>query len=157
MQEFVLKAVGDADKGPRYALIPVHGYDIVAATVLLMLDDGGQGRVAYAAGVGQQIPYGALPVLVAPSTAYATVGVAHLLRDWPADMARPWLVLVADVPAGLAPAARFRLRALRGRLAGVSRVPYLPVLRMVEGPEEAVQHRSVRRAAKDLRRELGGN
>lgn len=143
--------------GPKYALIPVHGaFDIVAATVLLMLDNGNSGQVARAANPGEQIPFGFQPVLVAPATVYATVGVEYLLQAWPREFPRPWLVLVSDVPAAPAPAARFRLRALENRLAGVARVPYLPVLRYVEGPAEAVRHKDVQRAAAKLRRRLEG-
>lgn len=154
-QDSAVEEFGLAGTGPRYALVPVHGYDIVAATVLFMIDDG-QGGTAVASGMGYEIPFGAQPVLVAPSTVYAMAGVAHALRTWPAQTPRPWLVLVADVPAAPAPAARFRIRSLRGRLAGVVHVPYLPVLRAAEGPEEAMKDKSVRRAAENLRRELRG-
>jgi hypothetical protein len=46
---------------------------------------------------------------------------------------------------------------LEGRLAGVARVPYLPVLRTVREPEEALEHKDVRAAAKKLRRTMEGN
>jgi hypothetical protein len=51
---------------------------------------------------------------------------------------------------------RFLLRALEGRLAGVARVPYLPVLRTVKGPDEALTYRDVQRAAAKLRRTIEG-
>lgn len=144
--------------GPRYAVFPVHGgFDIVASTVLLALDDNSRGQRAGVFDLGhQQIPFGTQPVLVGPATVYGMVGVEYLLRTWPTAVAKPWLVLADDVPARLPPTAAFRLRALRGRLAGTSRLPYLAVLRTVEGPEDAFAHRSVQRAATKLRRELEG-
>jgi hypothetical protein len=124
-----------------YGVIPVHGHDIAVATVAKMLDG---------------VTYGAQPVLVAPSTVYATAMVERMLRDWPPRMPRPWLVVVADVPAAPAPAARYRLRALTSRLAGIAHLPYLPVLRAVETPEDAIKHTEVVRAAAKLCRQMGG-
>ncbi|MEH0589790.1 hypothetical protein QA942_39495, partial [Streptomyces sp. B21-106] len=123
---------GGAAVALRHALIPVHGYGIAVATVVRMLDaeERGTARVLAAQ---EQIPYGAQPVLVAESTVYGAVCVEHMLRGW-GNLPRPWLVLVADAPAAPAPAARYRVRALGERLAGVARLPYLPVLRAVEGP-----------------------
>lgn len=140
----------------RYAIIPVHGFDITVATVTRMLDEDGTGRRARALHSGEPVPYGAQPVLIGATTVYATVSVEHMLRGWHTGVPRPWLVLVADVPAAPAPAARFRLRALQGRLAGIAQVPYLPVLRAVEGPEEAMKHQDVMNAAGKLRRQLEG-
>ncbi|WP_152626624.1 hypothetical protein [Streptacidiphilus carbonis] len=141
----------------KYALTPVHGHDIAVATVALMLDGvdgaGGRARVLHP---GEPVPFGAQPVLVAPSTVYATVLIENLLRQWPAHVPKPWLVLVADVPAAPAPAARYRLRALSARLAGIALVPYLPVLRTVEGPGDAIQDADVIRAAAKLCRRLEG-
>lgn len=143
--------------GPRWELIAVHGgYDISTATVARMLDENGDGRAARILHSGQPVSFGSQPVIVAPTTAFAALSVEHLVRSWHAGVPRPWLVLVADVPAPEAPAARFRLRALESRLAGVARVPYLPVLRAVEGPEEALRHKDVKAAAEKLRRQLEG-
>ena len=52
--------------------------------------------------------------------------------------------------------ARYLVRALEGRLAGVARVPYLPVLRAVKGPEEALEYKDVRSVAEKLRRTVEG-
>ncbi|MFJ9683649.1 hypothetical protein ACIRP2_37320 [Streptomyces sp. NPDC101194] len=52
--------------------------------------------------------------------------------------------------------ARYLVRALEGRLAGVARVPYLPVLRAVKGPDEALEYKDVRAAAQKLRRTMEG-
>lgn len=149
-------SIRSTEIGPKYAVVPVHGYDIVVSTVLLMLDQDSHGNRARAMGAGQQIPFGAEPVLVAPSTAYASACVEHLIRTWPVNCPRPWLVVVADVPAPPAAAARFRFRALQGRLAGIAHVPYLSVLRTVDSPHAALADKAVRRAAAGLRRQLEG-
>jgi hypothetical protein len=65
-------------------------------------------------------------------------------------------VLVADAPARPVQDARFLVRALEGRLAGVARVPYLPVLRAVKGPDEALEYKDVQTAAEKLRRTIEG-
>ncbi|MEU4038659.1 hypothetical protein [Streptomyces collinus] len=117
-----------------------------------MLDPEGAGR-ARVLGAGEYIPYGAQPVLVADTTVWAALRVEEMLRGW-GPLPKPWLVLVADAPAAPAPGARYRLRALEGRLAGTANVPYLPVLRAVEGPEEALEHKDVRAAAQALRRQM---
>jgi len=80
------------------------------------------------------LPYGALPVLLAETTVYGATCVEQILGNWTTQLLlRPWLVLVSDAPARPVPEARYRIRALGSRLAGVARVPYLPVLRTVEG------------------------
>ncbi|MFF3208388.1 hypothetical protein [Streptomyces sp. NPDC002962] len=138
----------------RHALIPVHGYGIAVATVVRMLDPEGKGAARMLV-PQEQIPYGAQPVLVAESTVYGAVCVENMLRGW-GSLPRPWLVLVADAPIPPAPAARYRIRALGERLAGVARLPYLPVLRAVEGAEEALEYKDVRVAAQKLRRQMEG-
>ncbi|KUM92890.1 hypothetical protein AQI88_29530 [Streptomyces cellostaticus] len=136
----------------RYALIPLHGYGIAVATVNRMLDPEATGE-ARVLGAGENLPYGAQPVLVADTTVWAAMRVEEMLRSW-GPLPKPWLVLVADAPATPAAAARYRLRALEGRLAGTASVPYLAVLRAVEGPEEALEHKDVRVAADRLRRRM---
>ncbi|GGV29960.1 hypothetical protein GCM10010260_83170 [Streptomyces filipinensis] len=79
-----------------------------------------------------------------------------MLRGWTTALPRPWLVLIADAPVRPVRAARYRYKALEGRLAGTAIVPYLPVLRAVEGAEEALQHTDVQAAAVKLRRQLEG-
>ncbi|PJE97106.1 hypothetical protein CUT44_14070 [Streptomyces carminius] len=95
-------------------------------------------------------------MLLADTTVYGATCVEHVLRSWPAELPRPWLVLVSDAPAAPVPAARYRIRALGGRLAGAATVPYLPVLRTVEGADEALEHKDVRVAAEKLRRQMEG-
>ncbi|MFJ7242638.1 hypothetical protein ACIQWB_36710 [Streptomyces olivaceus] len=120
-----------------------------------MLDPDGAG-VARLLHPSEPIPYGALPVLLAETTVYGASCVEHMLRAWSTGLPRPWLVLVSDAPARPVPAARYRIRALEGRLAGVARVPYLPVLRTVEGADEALEYKNVRAAAETLRRQMEG-
>ncbi|MFE4514616.1 hypothetical protein ACFRMQ_10565 [Kitasatospora sp. NPDC056783] len=137
--------------------MPVHGYDIASAVVLRMLDgDDGRGLRARGLGPGEPVPYGVQPVIVAPSTVYGTVQVEAIVRRWPSALAKPWLVVVADVPARPAAAARYRLRALGGRLAGTAHLPYLPALRAVESAEDALADAAVARAALRLRAQLEG-
>ncbi|MFF4818407.1 hypothetical protein ACFY2K_27915 [Kitasatospora sp. NPDC001309] len=143
---------------PLYGVLPVHGYDIASAVVLRMLDDeGGRGTRACGLGPGEAVPYGVQPVLVAPSTVYGIASVEAIVQGWPTGVVpRPWLVVVADAPARPAPAARYRLRALGGRLAGTTYLPYLPVLRSVERAEDALADAVVARAAARLRAQLEG-
>lgn len=124
---------GSAPVGLRHALIPVHGYGIAGVTVARMLDSegGGTARLLHP---NEALPYGALPVLLAETTVYGATCVEQILGNWTTQLLlRPWLVLVSDAPARPVPEARYRIRALGSRLAGVARVPYLPVLRTVEG------------------------
>ncbi|MEV4000514.1 hypothetical protein AB0K62_33395 [Streptomyces halstedii] len=144
--------------GLRYVLIAAHGCDVAMLTVEAMLDQDGAGAARYLP-AGAPLPMGALPVIVADSTVYGMVRVEQLLQIWPADLPRPYLITVADAPAGPPPAARCRIRALGGRLAGAAQAPYLPVLRTVGDPSESMDHQDVVAAAAKLRRhlELEGN
>ncbi|MFI1285140.1 hypothetical protein ACH4U5_31020 [Streptomyces sp. NPDC020858] len=126
------------------------------ATVAQMLDDEAGGERARIMAPSEAIPYGAEPVLLAESTVYGMTCVEQLLLRW-GPLPKPWLVLVSDAPARPVPDARYLLRALGGRLAGVARVPYLPVLRAVKGPDEALEHKDVLAAAEKLRRAMEGN
>ncbi|MGW2181269.1 hypothetical protein ACWCXX_24850 [Streptomyces sp. NPDC001732] len=141
--------------GPRYALIPVQGFSIAIATVARMLDGAGDGAHARVLAPGEHLPYGAQPVLLADTTVYGATRVEDMLQHW-GSLPRPWLVLASDAPARPAPEARYLVRALEGRLAGVARVPYLPVLRVVKGPEEALEYKDVQAAAEKLRRTMEG-
>ncbi|MFG2884878.1 hypothetical protein ACGFYV_21750 [Streptomyces sp. NPDC048297] len=105
---------------------------------------------------GEALPYGVKPVLLAATTVYGAVCVEHMLRSWAAGLPRPWLVLISDAPVRPVQAARYRVRALQSRLAGVSTVPYLAVLRAVEGAEQALEDKDVVAAAHRLRREMEG-
>ncbi|GAA1598627.1 hypothetical protein GCM10009678_94610 [Actinomadura kijaniata] len=139
----------------KYALIPVHCFGIAVATVAAMLDDDSGGSRARLLSPGESVPYGVEPVLVAETTVYGAMHVEELLHRWGA-LPKPWLVLVSDAPARPAADARYLVRALEGRLAGVARVPYLPVLRAVKGPDEALELKDVRSAAEKLRRMMEG-
>ncbi|MFZ3476059.1 hypothetical protein ACODT4_44520 [Streptomyces sp. 2.9] len=141
----------------RYALIPVHGYGIAVATVARMLDgDADSGVLARVLGPADSIPYGAQPVLLAETTVYGAKRVEELLLRW-GPLPKPWLVLISDAPVRPVPDARYLVRALEGRLAGVARVPYLPVLRAVNDPDEALEYKAVRAAAQGLRRKIEGD
>lgn len=143
--------------GPRYSLIPVVGFGIAALTAGRMLDPEGTGATARILESGQAVPLGAQPVLLTETTVYGAVRVEQLLGAWHVRIPRPWLVLVADAPVAPAAAARYRFRALRSRVAGTASVPYLPVLRAVEGVDAAMEHKDVKKAAAALRRALEGN
>lgn len=140
----------------RYALMPVDGgFGIAVATVAAMLDNAASGRRARVLAYGEQIPYGAAPVLVSDTTLYGVKTLEQTLLRW-GSLPRPWLVWVADAPARPVQDARFLVRALEGRLAGVAKLPYLPVLRAVNGPDEALEFKDVRSAAEKLRRTMEG-
>ncbi|MET7887811.1 hypothetical protein [Streptomyces avermitilis] len=141
--------------GLRYALIPVHGYGIAVATAARMLDPDGSGA-ARLLHPNEGVPYGSRPVLLAETTVYGATCVEHMMRNWSTALPRPWLVLISDAPAPAVPAARYRFRALGSRLAGTATVPYLPVLRTVEGADEALEHKDVKAAAQKLRRQIEG-
>ncbi|WNI20416.1 hypothetical protein [Streptomyces sp. ITFR-16] len=126
------------------------------ATAVAMLDDGAEGRRARILAPHEPIPYGSQPVLVAETTVYGAKRVEELLLQWE-PRPRPWLLLISDAPVRPAAGARYLIRAMEGRLAGVATLPYLPVLRAVAGPEEALEFKDVRAAAQKLRRTLGGN
>ncbi|MFF3958801.1 hypothetical protein ACFYY1_37195 [Streptomyces sp. NPDC001890] len=132
-----------------------NGYGIAVATVAAMLDNDAGGARARILAYGEQIPYGASPVLVADTTLYGVQMLEQTLLRW-GPLPRPWLVWVADAPARPVQDARFLVRALEGRLAGVARLPYLPVLRAVKGPAEALEYKDVRSAAEKLRRTIEG-
>lgn len=141
----------------RYALIAAHGCDIAMLTVEAMLNDGHEaGEAARYLASGAPLPMGARPVIVADATVHGAIRVEQLLRLWPAELPRPYLITVADAPSGPPSAARYRIRALGARLVGTARVPYLPVLRTVTDPAEAMTHQDVNTAAMKLRRHLEG-
>ncbi|MEU9757528.1 hypothetical protein AB0D90_31115 [Streptomyces althioticus] len=140
----------------RYALMPLDGNGIAVATVAAMLDNGAGGAQARVLGPGQVLPYGTVPVLVTDTTVYGVTRLNETLLRWGSSMPKPWLVWMADAPASPVQDARFTIRALEGRLAGVARLPYLPVLRAVRGPEEALEHKDVQTAAARLRRTIEG-
>lgn len=143
-------------RSERYALFGAHGCSLAMAVVPYLLADGKPGIAHYPAR-GEPLPMGVRPVVVADTTVYGAVCVERMIHAWPADMPRPWLVLTAEAPIPSPPAARFRIRALGARLAGTATLPYLPVLRTVADPAEALEHKPVQAAAVRLRRNLEGN
>lgn len=139
----------------RYALMPVDGNGISVATVAAMLDNGAGGTRARVLAPGEVLPYGTAPVLVTDTTVYGVRRLEETMLRW-GPLPRPWLVWMADAPTRPVQDARFTIRALEGRLAGVARLPYLPVLRTVKGPDEALEYKDVQTAAARLRRTLEG-
>ncbi|MGW7095501.1 hypothetical protein [Streptomyces sp. NPDC054874] len=143
--------------GLRYALIAAHGCDVAMLAVEVMLNHGHEtGGTARFLPTGAPLPMGAQPVIVADSTVYGAARVEQLMRIWPTELPRPCLVTVDDAPSGPPPDARYRIRALGARLAGAVRVPYLPVLRTVSDPSDAIDHQDVSAAAAKLRRHMEG-
>ncbi|MFJ3519783.1 hypothetical protein [Streptomyces sp. NPDC090131] len=140
----------------RYALFGAHGCSVAMAVVPYLLADGDPSAARFLA-AGEPLPMGVQPVIVADTTVYGAVGVERLVRFWAPNLPRPWVVLTSEAPIPSPPAARFRIRALGARLAGTVTLPYLPVLRTVENPAEAVEHKAVQAAAARLRRLLEGN
>lgn len=137
----------------KYALVALQDDGLIVGTVAHMLDP--QGRSARILARGEGVPLGAMPVLVADTSVYGAVCVELMMRQWDARVPKPWLVWTADAPMAPPPGARYRIRALSSRLAGVSRLPYLPVLRTVATPQEALHDTAVQAAAVKLRRSMG--
>ncbi|QGV82304.1 hypothetical protein [Streptomyces ficellus] len=65
-------------------------------------------------------------------------------------------MVAADAPTRSVADARYLVRALEARLAGIAGVPYLPTSWAVKGPDEALQHSDVQTAADKLRRTMEG-
>ncbi len=139
----------------RTALMPLDGNGIAVATVTAMLDEGSGGRRARVLAPGEVLPYGTAPVLVTDTTLHGVTRLEETLRNW-GPLPKPWLVWVADAPAGPVQDARYLVRALEGRLAGVARLPYLPVLRAVKRADEALEYTDVQTAAEKLRHTIEG-
>lgn len=106
---------------------------------------------------GERLPAEAAPVLVARSTAAGLNSAALMLADWHPDVAPPWLVVVADVPAPLPPTVRYRMRVLGGQVRGQATVRYLWPLRSADSVDEVTGTRAVHRAAHELAVALGGD
>jgi hypothetical protein len=140
----------------RWALVPLDCNGIALATVARMLDGDAGGARARVMKPGEHAPFGVAPVFVADTTLHGATRVEQMLLRW-GDRPKPWLVWVADAPTRPVQDARFLVRALEGRLAGVAKVPYLPVLRAVRGAEEALEYKDVQAAAEKLRRTMERN
>ncbi|MFE9222359.1 hypothetical protein ACFYN3_39420 [Streptomyces lavendulae] len=144
------------ERGLRYALFGAHGCTVAMAAVPHLLADRDAEAARFLA-AGEPLPMGVQPVVVADTTVYGAASVERLMRFWAPNLPRPWVVLTSDAPIPSPPAARFRIRALGARLAGTVTLPYLPVLRTVADPAEALDHKAVQAAAARLRRHLEGN
>jgi hypothetical protein len=120
-----------------------------------MLDPAGDG-CSLEIRTGDTVAAAWTPVVVARSTAYGAASACELITQWPPEIARPWLVVVADAPTRPPTSARFYLRAVRNRTAGIARVPYLPALRAAVRIGQVLDDPSVSRAGHDLRLRLSG-
>ncbi|MGW6877427.1 hypothetical protein [Streptomyces xanthophaeus] len=140
----------------RYALVGAHGCSLAMAVVPYLLANGNPDAARFLA-VGEPLPMGVQPVVVADTTVYGAASVERLMRYWAPNLPRPWVVLTSEAPIPSPPAARYRIRALTARFAGTATLPYLPVLRTVEDPAQALDHEAVQAAAARLRRHLEGN
>lgn len=149
-------AVVPATGGPRYAVLatPTLG-GLEAPVVVCMLDPHRTGTARLLA-PGEPIPYGAQPVLLCPTTVYGAICLEHAVRSWSPHIPRPWLVLVPDAPARPPLGVRYRITALKARLAGVATLPYLPALRTAETADAAMSDKKAQAAAQRLRRCLEG-
>lgn len=136
-----------------FAVLGAHGGAGVS-TVARFLDPTGQG-FAVELPPGSSLPQNYIPVVVARSTAYGLWRTGELLSRWHPGIPRPWLVIVRDSPVPLPLPVKYRTRALSSRTLGVSHVPYLYRLRLVDTPAEALTHRPVAKAARALRADLG--
>jgi hypothetical protein len=135
-----------------WALFPAHG-GCGASTVAALLDLDSEG-LAVEVDPGDIVPVGWRPVVVARSTTYGCASSCDLISQWPAGLPPPWLVVMADAPTRPPQAARFYLRAIRDRTAGIATVPYLPRLRTVVSITEILDDRAVAKASRDLQLRL---
>jgi hypothetical protein len=126
------------------AVLGAHGGS-GASTVTDLLR--GQGATVSELVAGQRLPAAAVPVLVARSTARGLAAAADALASWHPGVPRPWLVVVADVPASPPPPVRYRIQALGAQARGSIEVPYLWPLRAADTTAEVAANRSVSRAA----------
>ena len=134
-----------------YAVLGAHGGS-GASTVTELLR--GQGAEVAELTAGQRLPVSAIPVLVARSTAKGLAAAANALAAWHPSVPKPWLVVVADVPASPPPPVKYRLKALGGQTRGSVVVPYLWPLRGADTAAEVADNKSVSRAAVQLREAL---
>lgn len=105
--------------------------------------------------MGERLPADAVPVLVARSTGSGLNAAAQLLAAWHPAVPRPWLVVVADVPAPPPLPVRYRMRALGGLVRGEVTVPYLWPLRGADSVDEVTDAKVVHTAAHQLAAALG--
>ena len=134
-----------------FAILGAHG-GAGASTITELLR--AQGADANELTAGQRLPSAAVPVLVARSTAKGLAAAAHALASWHPGVPRPWLVVVADVPATPPPPVRYRLQALGAQTRGSVVVPYLWPLRAADTAADVAENKTVSRAAARLREAL---
>ncbi|MEY9211398.1 hypothetical protein NI17_010575 [Thermobifida halotolerans] len=93
-------------------------------------------------------------VVVAPSTVRGLVDASAVISRWPHTLARPVLLVVRDAPLPPPPTVVRHTHALAERVEWTLEVPYLPGLRMVYEPAEALRGRgrNVARARRTLTR-----
>ncbi|MGQ0463979.1 MAG: hypothetical protein ACT4QG_01540 [Sporichthyaceae bacterium] len=125
------------------AVLGAHG-GAGARTVVEMLRIGGVPAVDLE--LGEHLPAGSVPALVTRSTAAGMKAAAELLAQWHPEVALPWLIVVADVPAPPPPPVRYRLRVVRGMARATVDVPFLWPLRAVDSTEEVAGVKPVARA-----------
>ena len=140
--------------GAAFALLGAHGGAGVS-TVAAFLDPSRSSGTVLELRHGEQLPHHYRPLVVAQSTAFGMRAAAELVAHWHPGLVRPWLVIVRDAPLPVPACVRYRRRAIANRVAGMTEVPYLPQLRAVDVPAEALRHRPVQRAASRLRAALG--
>lgn len=130
------------------AVVGAHG-GAGAATVVGLLSAAGVDVTRVADPL--DVPDAASPAVVVRSTATGMAAATQVLADWPAHKPRPWLVVVADVPAPPPPVVRYRVRELGAQARGHVSVPFLWPLRTATTPAEAADTKVVQKAAAKLR------
>ncbi|MFE2331370.1 hypothetical protein [Streptomyces coelicoflavus] len=124
------------------------------AMVAAMLDDNAGGTRARVLAPGEVLPHGTVPMLMTDTTVYGATRLEEALLRWGSCPSRGWCGWPTPrcVPCRM-PAS---WSGTWGRLAGVVQLPYLSVLRAVEGPDEALGYKDVQAAAVKLRRTIEG-
>lgn len=91
-------------------------------------------------------------VVVAPSTMRGLVDAAKLISAWPSTVVPPALLVVRDTLLPPPPSVVRLARTLAGRVRWNLEIPYLPELRLVAEPAQALQskRRGVARARRIL-------
>lgn len=130
-----------------FAVLGAHG-GAGARTVAAMLQVSG--AKVEVVPRGDAVPEAATPVLVCRSTAAGLAAAAERLVDWPAHVPRPWLVVMADVPAPASPRVRYRVRALADQVRGMVEVPYLWPLRTANWPGDLMDAKVVAKMSREL-------
>ena len=148
--DYVGPLVSPGPAGPAlvFAVFGAHG-GCGASTVAALLDPDRIGQ-AVEIGPDECVSSQWIPVVVTRSSAYGTASACDLVSQWPDEVTRPWLVVVPDAPVRPPQTARFYLRAMRSRTAGITCLPYLSQLRDVVSVTEILGDRAVQRAGQTL-------